>query len=335
MLINILDKHKNEITNKRGFAPMKRLRPIAMAAVMAFCLITTTAFAAAHLGLDIKFLNFLNPSSDEQAEYLASGAYVVEKQVKNKNGILEIKQVIGDSNLTYISMDFIAPEGVVLNAERYRFDCNVDVNSYSGPYGIGFTKLEDENPNDNKISIIMALHTEKSLIGGDIKLKLRELEAAGPLPKTFEEAATVDPKAQVFKTVVKGSWDTSFKLNFKDYSRTYEPNSKLMLYGYEATLQSIAVSPISITIKFSSPFTREIHEASPFEQIEYDTYLDEFPVTINYKDGSKETTRYSSGMMVGDYLSNTTVSIKIFDKLINDKEIESIEFFNVVIPIDN
>jgi len=54
--------------------------------------------------------------NDEQAEYLSNGAYVVDKQVANENGTLTVKQVIGDSNLTYILMDFVAPEGTVLNS---------------------------------------------------------------------------------------------------------------------------------------------------------------------------------------------------------------------------
>lgn len=334
MFIKILDKHKNKSITKRGFRPMGQLRPSLVAALMIFFLFTTTSFAAAYLGLDIKLLNFLNPANEEQAEHLASGAYVIDKQVKNKNGILEVKQVIGDSNLTYILIDFTAPEGVVLNADRYRFDCSVDVDTYNDSYGIGFTKLEDENPEDNKISMIMELQTEKSLQGGTLKLQMKALEAAAFLPKTFQEATTIDEEEITFKTVLQGNWGTSFKLDFKDSSKTYTPNSKMTVYGYEATLQSISISPISVTVKMASPYTKEIHEAKGFEQVEYNTYLDSFPVTIHYKDGSKETTAYLSGMALGDYLSNVTTSIKTFEKMINDKEIQSIELFDTVVMTD-
>jgi hypothetical protein len=37
---------------------------------------------------------------------------------------------------------------------------------------------------------------------------------------------------------------------------------------------------------------------------------------------------------LGDLLSNTTMSIKVFENMINDKEIESIEFFDTVVIID-
>ncbi len=336
MFSNILEKHRNENRKKRGITPMKRLKPALVAAVMVVCLITTTAFAASYLGLDIKLLNFLNPSSDEQADYLANGAYVVDKQVKNKNGTLEIKQVIGDSNLTYILMDFTAPEGVILNADRYRFDSSINgVDSYHGVYSVGFTKLEDENPEDNKISMVMTLNTEQSLVGGKISLDFKELQGAADLPKTFEEAAARDSKEYEFKTVLNGTWSTSFKLDFKDYSKTYTPNSKVMVHGHEATLKSIAISPISITVKFESPYTKEIHNAVPFEQVEYNTYLDKYPVTIHYKDGSQETTTYLTGMALGDSLANTTISVKRFEKVINDKEIKSIEFFDTEVLISD
>lgn len=336
MFNNILEKNKNENVKKRVTAPIKRLKPALVAAMMVVCLITTVAFAAPYLGLNIKFLNFLGTSSDEQVEYLENGAYTVDKQVKNKNGIVEIKQVIGDSNLTYILIDFTAPEGVILNDDRYRFDFSInDVDSYHGSYGIGFIKLEDENPKDNKISMVMALSTEESLAGGKMRINFKDLQGAVELPKTFEEAATRDSKAYDFKTVLKGSWSTSFKLDFKDYSKVYTPNRKVMVHGHEATLTSIAISPISITIKFESPFYEEIDMLTRSKEVEYNTYLDEFPITINYQDGSKETTTYFTGMSLGNYLPNTIMSIKEFDKVINDKEIKSIIFFDTEIPITN
>lgn len=69
MFSNILGKNRSMNTQKRGLRTMKRLKPSLVAVLIVFCLITTTAFAAVHLGLDIKFLNFLNPSNDEQAQY--------------------------------------------------------------------------------------------------------------------------------------------------------------------------------------------------------------------------------------------------------------------------
>ncbi|WP_461671255.1 hypothetical protein, partial [Mycobacterium tuberculosis] len=91
-----------------------------MAAVL-MVFMATTAFATTYMGLDEKFMKFLNPVNHEQAEHLSNGAYVVDKQVSNNQGTLHIKQVIGDSNLTFVLMDFSAPMGTVLDGARYRF----------------------------------------------------------------------------------------------------------------------------------------------------------------------------------------------------------------------
>ncbi len=329
------EKMLGAILEKNVQTPIHRLKPIFVAAIFSCCLFATTAFAAVYLGLDMRFFNFLKLSDNQQAEILGSGAYTVDKKMVDKNGILEIKQVIGDSNLTYILMDFTATEGVALNAERYRFsDCNVLVDTYHDSFGYGFTKLEDENMNDNKISLMMTINTQQSLAGGNIQLSMKNLDAASNLPKTFKEAAEVDPEAQVFKPQIYGCWETSFKLDFEDFSRTYLLDRKITLYGYGATLQSVAVSPISVTVKIASPHVKELFAASQSGEVEYDTYLDGFPVTIHYKDGTQETTTYLTGMAVGDNLTNTIVSVKKFEKVINDKEIQTIEFFDSVIMID-
>lgn len=338
ILNNILKQKTNEVT--KSLKPIKRFRPAIAAAIIVFCLLTTTAFAVFHFGLDAKFLNFLNISNPEQTEYLVNGAYIVNEKIQNKNGTLEIKHVLGDSNLTYILFDFTAPEGVVLDADRYDFGYSLEsVSNYQGHFGYGFEKLEDENPDDNKISMVMILKAEHSLMGETIRLKFEDLKGAPKLPKTFEEADGHDSEEFAFKTVVEGTWVTSFKLDFKDYSTTYTPDSKVTVHGYEATLKSIAISPISVTVKFQSPFLDEIYEAAPDELVEYNTYPDKFPVTINYKDGSQEITTYETGMTLGkytvdDYTSDEVISVKRFESIINDKEIESIEFFDIIIPVN-
>ncbi len=325
MFNNILNNHENRFTQKRRFISVKRLRPSLVAAVMAFCLITTTAFATVHLGLDIKFLNFLNPSSDKQAEYFANGAYVVDKQVKNKNGTLDIKQVIGDSNLTLILMDFIAPEGTVLNKAHYSFeDMYTNILGNHGFYGYGIISLEDENINDNKISMVMQINNRDSFMGREIHLKFTNLQGA-------------DTKPGEFTTAVSGEWETRFKLNFKSYSTTYQLDKWVNIYGYEAILKTVSISPISVALNLDSQFLSDIVEASEnwetenLEALGLSEHSDLYPITINYKDGTSETTDVLKGMhSMG---TDGIWFIKTFENVINDKEILSITFFDTEIPI--
>src|SRR5690606_4003632 len=158
----------------------KRFRPAVLAAVLAVCL-TTTAFAAAYMGLDEAFIKFLNPVSDEQAQYLSNGAYVVDKKVVKKNGTLTIKQVIGDSNLTYVLMDFTAPKGTVLDAARYRFE-HSSISADDNFYSTEFKVLDDGNPNDNKFSLLLSIMTKNSIAGQTAHFEFKDLQAADPFP---------------------------------------------------------------------------------------------------------------------------------------------------------
>jgi len=322
MLHNILAQSRNESKKYSGFTPVKRLRPVVLAAVLMVCL-TTTAVAAAYMGLDKAFLKFLNPLNDEQAKYLSNGAYVVDKQVANEDGILTIKQVIGDSNLTYILMDFTAPEGTVLNAARYRFLDTFMSNTGQNSRSTGFNVLDDENPNDNKISLVMSIFTKNSIAGQTVRFIFNDLQAADPLPGIFE-------------TVLSGPWETTFKLDFKEYSNLYEVDQKVDMFGYEAVLKSISVSPIAISLKIESGFLKGINEASGgFKEIGENEYLDNYPITINYKDGTSETTSIFTGLTVTDNLIDEIFSVKTFENVINDRAIASFVFFDKEIPISN
>ncbi|GGA04981.1 hypothetical protein GCM10008018_58640 [Paenibacillus marchantiophytorum] len=64
-------------------------------------------------------------------------------------------------------------------------------------------------------------------------------------------------------------------------------------------------------------------------------HLDNYPITINYKDGTSETTSIFTGLHVLDYLNDQMLTIKTFEHVINDKEIASIVFFDKEIPIKN
>ncbi|OAB35696.1 hypothetical protein PMSD_11850 [Paenibacillus macquariensis subsp. defensor] len=321
MFHSILVQSQKENTRQREFTPVKRLRFAVLATVLMVCL-TTTAFAAVYTGLDKAFLKFLNPVNNEQAEYLSNGAYVVDKTVQNENGSLTIKQVIGDSNLTYFLMDFTAPEGTVLNAARYRF-ADTMITSDQNFTSTGFKVLDDGNPLDNKISLVMIIMTNNSIAGQTVDFKLHDLEAADPLPG-------------IFKTVIPGSWETRFKLDFKEYSTLYQIDQSIKMFGYGAVLKTISVSPISITLKIESSSLKEINKAAGgLKEIgEYES-LDNFPITINYKDGTSETTTIFTGLALSDLLIDQLLTIKMFENVINDKEIVSIVFFGTEIPIDN
>ena len=318
MFQNILVQSRDENKRKEGHALSKRLKPALFVAVLMGCL-ATTAIAAAYLGLDNVFRRFLNPVNQEQAEFLSNGAYVVDKQVKNKDGTIHIKQVIGDSNLTYILMDFTAPEATVLDAARYRF-LDYDITTDQDFKSVGFKLLDDGNRSDNTISLVMSILTKNSIAGQNVHFQLKNLQASGPFPNSFT-------------TVIPGVWETDFKLDFKEYSTPYEVNENIAMFGYGAVLKTISVSPISISLKIESSSMNEINEAAgSLKDIGGNQHLDNYPITIMYQDGTSETTNLFNGLHLTEN-GTQLFTVKTFENVINNKEIVSIVFFDREIPI--
>lgn len=281
----------------------------------------TTAFATTYMGLDEKFMKFLNPVNHEQAEHLSNGAYVVDKQVSNNQGTLHIKQVIGDSNLTFVLMDFSAPMGTVLDGARYRF-LDYDITDNQAYKSVGFKVLDDGNRSDNKISLVMTIVTKNSIAGQHVHFQLKDLQAADPLPG-------------IFSTVIPGEWGTEFKLDFKEYSTPYEINKKISMFGYEAVLKMISVSPISVSLNIESGSMVEINEAAgSLKEITPNQHLDNYPITIKYQDGTSETTSLFNGLHLTEN-GTQLFTVKMFENVINDKEIASIVFFEKEFPIKN
>lgn len=300
--------------------PAQRRYRFAVPVALLLICFTTTAFAATYMGLEEAFFRFLNPVDHKQTQYLSSGAGTVGKQITNENGTLEIRQVIGDRNLTYLLLDFTAPDGTILDAARYRFE-HVRISFDQPFYSTGFTVVDDGNTNDNTIRLIMCILTEDSLAGQTVAFTFEDLQAADPLPGIFE-------------TVIPGMWETEATLAFQDFSSLYQVDQEVNMFGYQATVKTIAISPISISLQVESEALKEISEAARgLEDIGEHEYLDRYPVTINFADGTSSTTSIFTGLTVSDHLRNQLLTIKTFENAINDKEIASVVFFHTKIPI--
>ena len=322
-------ENTSKIPCSAGCAPYKTKHTrclrytVCIAAVL--CLITTAAFASEILGLDIKFLEFLGPVNEEQGMYIASGSCVINKQIKTGSGTLNIKEAIGDSNYTLVFMEFEAPEGTVLDKAHYTFDItNIDYggNSWAG-YGV--KSLPDDDPTDNKISMVLEFRTENTL--ADEKFSIY-----------FENLAASDTFPGEKYNVLSGKWKGSFKLGFKNCSLDYTLNENVDMFGYSAVLKNISVSPISLTLKLQSKYSEEIADASgewnyELKLSENDFDSDRFPITVNYIDGTSETTENFNGTSSIQHGSGDMIFIKTFDSMINDKEIKSITFFGTEIPL--
>ncbi|HWQ74234.1 MAG TPA: hypothetical protein VN441_02860, partial [Syntrophomonas sp.] len=178
--------------------------------------------------------------------------------------------------------------------------------------------------NDNKISMVMRIKNRDSFMGKEIHLKFTDLQGADTIPGEFT-------------TAVPGKWETRFKLNFKNYSTTYQLDKSMTIFGYEAILKTVSISPISVALHLDSHSSKDIFKASENWKTENGETLglkedaDIYPIKINYEDGTSETTSVLTGLQVIG--TDGMWFIKTFEKVINDKEIKSIIFFDTEITI--
>ena len=297
----------------------KRHRPLRtalIAAAVAACLMATTAFAARVTGLDRRLLELLG--AGERAEALIAGAQVVDKTVRNAGSSLTVREVLGDRNNMYILLNFTAPEGTVLDAYDYRFriDNLATGNSW---YGSGYTKLEDADSRDNSLDLVLRVTTDGINTKGTMTLEMAGLESAAGYGEPY---VPVD---------LPGKWKVSFPLAYIDCSRTrtglWEP---VTLYGQEAAVTEVSVSPLSVTVKGGGRAMDEVAEAARAAGVE-----EWFPVILHFKDGTDYTTEWKAGdkctSLTGrsGFYANWT-----FHKVIDPEQVESIEFFGAVIPVE-
>lgn len=128
--------------------------------------------------------------------------------------------------------------------------------------------------------------------------------------------------------VSTGNWNVVFDANLKPYSTPKPINKEIEIGEYAVNVQSVAISPISITIR---SFTEFSHEVNDFVQNKEAVENDNFPVKVNYDDGTFAFTSDFMGTSSIDHATGIITTIKRFDGVINDKEITSIEFFGEII----
>jgi len=304
---------KKRTPARRGWGRM------AAAAAVAACLLATTAFAAKAAGLDRRLLEFLG--AGEQTEALMAGAQVVDKSVKNAGSTLTVREVLGDGNNMYILLNLTAPEGTVLDAYAYRFrDDYLDFEGQNKWQGKGYTKLEDDDSADNSLDLVLRVTTDGIPINGTATLELSELESAAGYG---EQYLPVD---------LPGTWKVSFPLEYTDCSRRVSGlRAETELYGYEAAVTEVSVSPLSVTVKGGGEDLDKAADAARDAGVE-----GWFPVTIHFKDGTSYTTDREQGdastsLVEGgkDLYTNWT-----FHRVIDPEQVESVEFFGVSIPIE-
>lgn len=299
-------------TKKRRFLP-KVAGAVAAAAILCGSALAVSA------GLDGRLLEFLGVTTVEQAEPLIAGAQVVNRTVKDAGSTLTIREVLGDQDNLYLLLNFTAPEGTVLDACDYRFRKDtVTLDSQDDWKGIGYTKLEDDDPGDNSLDLIMHIKADSISRDGTITLRMGDLEAAAGYGEPY---VPLD---------IPGEWKLSFPLRCADSSLTREVHLPVTLYGQEAMVTEVSLSPLSVTVKGNGDTMEGVVEAARASGVQ-----GWFPVTICFRDGSSLTTSREAGdgytalvQSERDFYTNWTLH-----QIIDPDQVDHLIYGDTVIPV--
>ena len=221
---------------------MSRMKKMTAVLVAAALLLMACAFTVA-TGVDQRLLALFR-GDEQDAQQITEGVVSVGERYSYDNGwTVEVEQVLVDRYSLAVLVDLIGPEGTVLNGE----DCFVDFASEIipedgegvGSYVSGSTVLEDENPEDNRISFLWQRGPStflksgtQSLIGCEISLRPTWLTRGG------SRGIIAD---------FRGDQRTfTIQLPEKDSGWTYQLGCPIQVDEETMTLESLYISPISV-----------------------------------------------------------------------------------------
>ena len=269
-----------------------------------------SAGAGAYLRMDGRLIDFLKPASDAQLEQLQPAGTAIGRQVTVNDYTVDVKESIGDNYQIYVLFDVIAPEGTTLDHEQYRFDAVRLWSEKNKSMGYSVDMLQDDQPADNKVSMVLEANCDRSFTKDRVRLDLENL-------------VYYDPETMEDVVVEEGLWQVEFDLEYKDISKTLKVNKPIQIFGGEATLRSVSISPLSVTAEVKGPAVRKYDD-----QLPEDDGLED--IRIQLRDGTVVEPRTSSSGSRYFTMQQTCT----FDRMIDLEQIQSIQVFGETIESD-
>lgn len=287
----------------------------AIAAAAVLCVSATAAFT----GLDGRLLEFLGVQTTEQAQALIAGAQVVNQTAADAGSTLTVREVLGDQDNLYLLLHFTAPKGTALDAHDYRFQNDtVTLDAQNTWKSIGYTKLADDDPTDNRLDLVMHITADDVSRAGTMTVQLGTLEAAAA------------PGAPYVPLDIPGEWKLRFSLQCADSSLAWETQTSVTLYGQHAMVTEVSLSPLSVTVKGNGSAMAQAVDAARASDVQ-----GFFPVTICFRDGSSLTTSEAAGdgyttlvQHAGDFYTNWTLH-----QIIDPDQVDHLIYGDTVIPV--
>lgn len=257
--------------NARRNSPMKKWKIAIVAAAAAALMVTAAAAAVVLPWIDQRILNQLSvdPENSEavaQAEaLLLPGAMALDITKEDNGATLHVTQILRDRDTIMILADFTAPEGTRLymgepdpdgvftfkgfgdgSGETADFldESGISMEEDGLVSGYGWRPLDDDNPLDNRLSLIFTLipRMSESATAWD----------AASLRVPAVDLAYYDTERERMVTVYSGNWSFETPLPQKDIGWTMQIDQEIgTLDGAVMTAGELYLSPMTFELRLS------------------------------------------------------------------------------------
>lgn len=232
-------------TERKGYS-VKTLRRLIAAGIAAALMVITCA-AAVVTGIDQRLLDFMGWGEQAQ-ELLAPGAMPVDVTAEDNGAVLHISQVLRDRYSILLLADFTAPAGTVLETDTgddpfITFSgappvlLDGDGTPVSNEYAFGWNLvvLEDENPEDNRLSL---LFTVEMMDGIGEEIRTVSLSNA--------DLWRFDAGKEEPVTLYAGNWSCEVPLPQNDTGWSMDSNTVMEMPDAALYGQSVYLSPMAL-----------------------------------------------------------------------------------------
>lgn len=189
-----------------------------------------------------------------------------------------------------------------------------------GGGGSGLSYFYDADPSDSAIQYVEFRSSDTPI-------------RPGRVTATFQDLWDTSGGYQNRVLLAEGSWTLEFHMAFEDSSLSLPAGQEILVGGMEATLDSVLLSPLSLTVGYT--VEEEMPSLETMEAGKSDPYaaFRDLPVSVTYTDGTVlEEAGTSSSLSGGE--GNTQCQISLcFDVLRPLEEVESLTIGGILFPV--
>lgn len=237
--------------------PTRRSRALviaAAAAVLALAVGCTAYLAGAFVSLE-DFAEDLFGGAPSQTEVIDKIGRPIGASAVSNGVAITADAVIGDNEHCVAVFSIARTDGMPIEGVDTILDKSfTTVFTGAQLFRVGNTKVGpeycfyDADPSDNSVQCIVKM---TSFIGGDSFIgKIMHVEL-GDLA-TGEMTADGKTTLPSLQTVIEGSWDMSFPLNYEDASIELSAGQRTKLDGIDVAIDSVVLSPIAIVVEYTA-----------------------------------------------------------------------------------